>query len=99
MNPINVGNARGLVNNLTGHYLGGLADESNVQTAARDDLAAVVAANRAELERLNAKPVRGSCPMCLHLLWCADSEDEAVLLVAAHIADRHTPAPMVWRIK
>lgn len=111
MNVIKVGDASGLVRHLRGEQVGELAEPVDprhvpvwsVSTAtpeerARDDLAAAVAANQAELDRLLTKPIRGGCPNCLDRLWCADSEEEALVLVAAHIATEHTVSPMVWRV-
>lgn len=56
-------------------------------------------ADRAEIDRLNAKPWRGGCPACpMGMLYCADTEEEARRLVSDHIAKRHhLPVPHVWR--
>lgn len=55
------------------------------------------AEQRAQLERLNAKPWRGACPLCSDRLWCTDTEAEARQLVSEHIADRHAVVPQVWQ--
>lgn len=53
--------------------------------------------NARELERLNAKPWRGTCALCPYTLWCTDTEEEAEQLIGVHIAEKHGSLIRVWR--
>lgn len=44
-----------------------------------------------------AMPWRGRCPDCWHMIWFADTENEAAELVQAHIDAEHPMAPIVYR--
>lgn len=51
----------------------------------------------ATLEELNARPWRGTCPMCKYTLWCADTEEKVRKLVSEHIRQEHPPLlPTTW---